>query len=131
MLEIRCSNQNEVEISGTANELQAVSRGILALVQSGHFQIAFEANPLINPAPYDTVLKRMVVAKGQNPAKASVVDSKELRVEGSLESLEAFASFFDFEPGAATGNHTHFEYYGHEDNRWVAPDSISIVISSR
>jgi hypothetical protein len=131
MLEIRRSNQNEVEISGTVDELRAVSRDISALVWSGNDQIAFEANPFINPAPYDAALKRMVIVQSRSPAKVSLASAEELRVEGSPESLEAFASYFDFEPGAAAGNHAHFEYYEHEGNRWVAPGSIPLVISVR
>jgi len=131
MLEIRHSNQTEVEVSGAVDDLQAVNRGISALVQSRGAEIAFEANLSFNPVPYDAPLKRMVVVKGRGSAKVSIVDAGELRVEGSPESLEAFASFFDFELGAAAGNHAHFENYEGEGDKWVAVGSIPLVISMR
>ena len=54
MLEIRCSNRTEIEVSGTAEELRAVSQRIDDFVQSGGTQITFEANSLFDPSPYNT-----------------------------------------------------------------------------
>jgi hypothetical protein len=73
----------------------------------------------------------MLVAIGQSPAKVSLAGGDEMRVEGSPESLEAFTSYFDFEPDAAAGTHSHFEYYEFEGNRWVAPGSVPLVVSVR
>jgi hypothetical protein len=77
------------------------------------------------------MLKMMVVALGQSPAKVSVAGADEMRVEGSRESLEALTSYFDFGPDAAAGTHSHFEYYGFEGDRWVAPDTLPLVVSVR
>jgi hypothetical protein len=128
MLEIRCSDQIEIEILGTAEELRAVGRDISAFVESDNSQIVFEANPSCDPTPYNRVIRRMVVVKTQSAAAVSLKSTEEMRVEGSPESLNAFATFFDFEPNATAGNHIHFEYYEYEGNRWVAPSSIPLVI---
>ena len=111
--------------------LEVVKRGISALARGGGAPLAFEANRVFDPAPYERILKRMVVTLGQSPAKVSVAGADEMRVEGSPESLEAFTSYFDFGPDAAAGTHSHFEYYEFEGNRWVAPDSLPLVVSVR
>jgi hypothetical protein len=131
VLEIRSSERDGVEVSGTADELEAVRRGISALASGGGVPVAFEASQVVDPGPYERVLKRMVVARVPSPAKVSVAGAEEVRVEGSPESLEAFTSYFDFGPGAAAGTHSHFEYYEFEGNRWVAPDSLPLVVSAR
>ena len=131
MLEIRYSNQGEIEVSGMVEDLWAISQAMSDFVRGGGPQIVFEADPSCDPVPYDTILRRMVIARTESPVKVSLESAEEMRVEGSLESLEAFASFFDFELGAAAGNHAHFEYYEYEGNRWVAPGSIPLVISVR
>lgn len=127
MIEIRYSAPNEIDISGTVDELQFVRREILKLAQSDSSQIAFEADAAIDPAPYDSALSSLIIIKGQCPTKVSLQNEKEIQVEGLPSCLEAFASFFDNEPEAAKGNHAHYEYY--EGNRWIAPDSIPLVIS--
>jgi len=131
VLEIRYSALDGIEVSGTAAELEAVRQRISALAREGGAQIAFEAGHAFNPAPYEKALKRMVVATVRSPVRVSLAGEEEVRVEGESESLEAFASYFDFEPDAAAGTHSHFEYYEAEGGRWVAPDSLPLVISVR
>ena len=111
--------------------MEAVRQGISALARGGGAQIAFEAGHGSDPAPYEKALKRMIVAIGQSPAKVSLAGGDEMRVEGSPESLEAFTAYFDFEPDAAAGVHSHFEHYEFEGNRWVAPGSVPLVVSVR
>jgi hypothetical protein len=130
VLEIRYSEPDGIEVLGTVAELEAVRRGISALVRDEGTQLAFEAGHACDPSPYERVLTKMVVAIGQSPARVSLAGD-EMRVEGAPESLEAFTSYFDFEPDAAAGTHSHFEYYEFEGNRWVAPGSIPLVISVR
>ncbi len=111
MLEIRYSERDGFEVSGTAAELEAVGQAISALAREGGTRISFEASHAFNPSPYEKALKRMVVATGQSPARVSLAGGEEVRVEGGPGSLAAFASYFDFEPDAAAGAHSHFEYY--------------------
>jgi type II secretory pathway component GspD/PulD (secretin) len=131
VLEVRYSERDGIEVSGTPAELDAVRRAVSALGRTGGGQTAFKTSRAADPAPYDRVLKRLVVAVGRRAAKISLAGPEEMRVEGSPESLEAFASYFDFEPGAAAGNHAHFENYLGESDRWVSAGSIPLVISVR
>ena len=127
MIEIRYSPPNELDISGTADELQTVRREILNLIESNLEQISFAADLSVAPSPYESALVKLVVVKGECPTKISLTDEKEIQVEGTADCLEGFASFFDFKPDVGKGAHSHFEYY--DGNEWVAPDSIPLVIS--
>jgi hypothetical protein len=57
-------------------------------------------------------VKKFSLAKAKYPAKVSLIDGEEMRVEGSPESLRAFALYFEFEPDGSFGDHSHFEYEG-------------------
>lgn len=127
MIEIRYSAPNELDISGTADELQSVRREIFKLAQSDASQIAFDANAAIDLEPYKSAFSKLIILKGQCPTKVSLMNEKEIKVEGSPYCLEAFASFFDFKSDAGKGAHSHYEYY--EGNQWIAPGSIPLVIS--
>ena len=131
MLKISSSNQSDIEISGSALTLNAISREILDLLESDQETIVFEGSQSFDPSPYDSVVKKLSVAKGQNPAMVSLIPGEEVRVEGSSESLRAFASFFEFEPDASVGDHSHFEYEDYEGNRFLSRGSIPVVISVR
>jgi hypothetical protein len=48
-------------------------------------------------------------------------------MRGGLRELNALASFFVFEPGAAAGAHSHYEYF--EGNEYVARESLPLVVS--
>ena len=127
MLEICYSGPYDLDISGTVDELQIVRREILDFIKSDATQISFEADAGIDPAPYKSALTRFIILKGQGPTKVSLRNEKEIQVEGSPDCLERFASFFDFKSDAGKGAHSHYEYY--EGNKWVARDSIPLVIS--
>ena len=131
MLKISSSNQNDIEISGSALELSAIARDIFALLESDAETVVFNGSHSFDPSPYDSVVKKLSVAKGQNPANVSLIPGEEVRVEGSPESLKAFASFFEFEPDASVGDHSHFEYEDYEGNRFVSRGSIPVIISVR
>ena len=125
MIEISYS-ENELDISGTIDELQEVRQKIIAFLDSNISSLVIEANPNFDPQPYLLTIPKMVIEKGQDPIKVSVVNANEVNVKGALESLEGFESFFDFDPGAKSGAHSHYEYY--EGNEWVAQNSITLVI---
>lgn len=127
MLEIRYSNQCEFDISGKFADLQRVRQTIIDLAEGDHCSVALFADAEIYPAPYDFVIQKLLLMKGQGLTKVSLLNEKTIKVEGLPEKLERLASFFDFALASATGQHSHYEY--HEGNEWVAPDSISLVIS--
>ena len=129
MLEIRYSAPYESDISGAVDELRAVRREILGFVKSGGARISFEADSSIDPTPYESALSKLVIEKGQGQTLVSLKSDKEVRVAGYSNCLEAFASFFDFEPDAGRGAHSHRQYY--EGDEWIAADSIPLVIGVR
>ena len=127
MIEIRYTAPDELDISGTVEELQAVRREILSLIQSDLDQVSFAADSSIEPRPYDLALKKLVIVKSQRPTEISFRNENEIHIEGAPDCLEAFASYLDFKPEAGKGVHSHYEYY--DGDKWVAPDSIPLVIS--
>jgi hypothetical protein len=127
MLEIRYSNQNEVDISGEADDLRKVRQAIIDLADGDHCTVALFADPEINPHPYDSVIQKLLLMKGEGPTKISLLNEKTVKVEGLPENLKRLASFFDFGTGVVKGHHSHYEY--HEGNEWIAADSIPLVIS--
>lgn len=131
MLEIRYSKQEKLEVSGSAQQLSEVAMSIYQFLESEEKSIVFEANRSIVPAPYDYVISHLRVEIGTKPAKAILTNREVLLVQGSRESLRAFASLFEFEPSASHGDHSHFEYEAYEGNRFVSPGSMAIVISVR
>lgn len=131
MLEIRYSNQNDIEVSGSASLLSEIANSVYELLESDSESIVFQANPTIDPSPYSSVLKRLRIIKSDQPAMASIIDEEEVVVAGSVESLRAFASLFEFESDAAKNDHSHFEYEEYEGNRFVTRGSIPMVISVR
>ena len=131
MLEIRCTKQDEVEVSGSAPQLTEIAHTIYKFLDSDSESIVFEANRSAVPSPYDSVLFCLKITKGEAPAKASVVGQEEIVVEGSPESLRAFASFFEFALKAPKLEHSHFEYEEYEGNRFVSRGSIPMIICVR
>ncbi len=126
MIEIRYS-ENELDISGTVDELQEVRQRILAFLNSNAPSLIIEASPDFDPHPYLLTIPQMVIEKGQCPTRVSVVNKNEVNIKGSPESLEAFESFFGFDSNARSGDHLHCEYY--DGNEWIAQDSVPLVIS--
>jgi hypothetical protein len=111
MLEIRYSAPYDLDISGTVAELQMVRRAILDLIESDAAQISFTADSTIEPSPYDSLLSKLVIVKGNSPTKISLKNEKGVQAEGTPYCLEAFAAFFDFKPEAGRGTHSH--YFSH------------------
>lgn len=126
MLEIRFSEPNELELSGTVDELQTVRNATLELAQTTASEITFDCDASINPKPYNLALSKLIIRKSQLPTNVSL-ENDELCVEGSPQSLKAFASFLDFDANSNSGRHSHFEYY--EGNQWISPNSTPLVIS--
>ncbi len=127
MIEIRYTSPSELDIAGQPAELEAIRRRILDLVEAHNNEIVIEADATIDPTPYEYALAKLTIAEGSGPVKVTVCDDMELRVDGSREALDAFASFFYFEPDAKEGSHAHYEYY--IGNDLIDPESVPLVIS--
>ena len=130
MIEIRYSNQEDVEIAASIEGLKHLHDAILALIGRDIPEIYFDADRTIRPEPWKSVGRGLnVICKEKKPARVSISKDGILTIEGSDENLEGFASFLLFAKEAANGSHSHFEF--HEGNEYVAPDSIPLVISVR
>lgn len=90
-------------------------------------RLTVEAKSDSDPSPYDLMISKLVIEKEPGPVKVSFQESNVIYVIGSVDSLEGFASFFEFGAGSASGEHCHFEYY--EGNEWIDKNSEPVVIS--
>jgi hypothetical protein len=127
MMEIRYTPPYELDIAGRFDELESIRRRILDLAESRNNEIVLEADANIDPAPYEFALAKLTIAEGRGPAKVTVCDGTGVRVEGSREALEEFASFFCFEPEVQEGAHSHYDYDG--GGHLIDPESTPLVIS--
>ncbi|HLQ24577.1 MAG TPA: hypothetical protein VK138_01720 [Acidiferrobacterales bacterium] len=128
MILVSYTPQDELDISGSASDLQAVRAQLLALAQGSNTQFVVEADKEATPKPY---LRSLSAIKGRvtvGPIRVSVIDDS-VEVEGSKDSFLGFASFFDFDKNSLQGEHTHHEYY--EGNQFVHPLSVPLVVSIR
>jgi len=124
MIEIR-ADAVEVDVSGTEEELREIGFTIVALTRSAERSVVLPALD-IDPSPYPRALTGMIVERSTGKTFISVAGS-ELTVRGSDSSLVAFASWFDFPPGAHDGYHQHFE--PQEDDHDHSSESAPLIIS--
>jgi hypothetical protein len=127
MIRIRYSAPSDLEISGSAADLETIRHGLLGLlVLPAQHEIQFEADTQCDPRPYMNVIPKLIIRKGQGPTRVTA-ENYSVQIAGSIDSLDAFASFLDFESTAIPGSHTHYEYY--DDNPYISPDSVPLVIA--
>jgi DUF1680 family protein len=126
MIEIRYSPPDELDLSGTVDELQQLKNAIHHLLLSDETIYVAAAATQIDPHPYQTALAQFEIVKGRGSIHASVIDTKKLQITGSPKSLEVFATYFDFDQESLGGAHNHFEYFAGND--WIDSDSLPLVI---
>lgn len=125
MIVISYTSPDELEISGTAQDLTVVLTQLNFLANGEQTEVFIEANKNARPAPYDEVLNALIARVTAGPTKVSVF-GKHVEVVGSQTFFDSFASFFRFDEHASTGEHHHHEYY--EGNSYVHPDSVPLVV---
>jgi hypothetical protein len=128
MLRIRHTN-NEVDIEGTAGELQQLKTRVLALALTAEGEVTVPAESGYNPAPYSTILERAVVDVAAGPTLVEVIRGGQLSITASPDNLRRLASFISVPEGALPGWHSHYEYYS--GNEYIMPNSAPIVFSLR
>ena len=126
MLKVCYSINGTINISGSWEELQNLRKDILKLINTDLKGIFIQTESNFNPTPWDFVSKHLEIIKGVSPVKVSVSKKRVVQLEGIQESLEKFSSFLNFEKNAASGLHSHYEYF--EGNEWIHPDSIPLII---
>jgi predicted metal-binding protein len=128
MIEICHSNQGDIDLSGTPQELQAIAESIRELLDSDLESVTIDAETGYDPAPYDANVPLLRIRKGTGPGRVSLVDEA-LLIEGSPESLAKFTSYLGFAPDAQPSHHTHYEYWTGAD--WISPESMPLIIGIR
>jgi hypothetical protein len=128
MIEIRWDEEtNEIEMTGTPQELQLICRSILHLTQTNETQITIPTAIDFDPAPYSSCLNSITICKSEDLIKVAIKTDR-LEIHGSPKNLEIFADWFNCEDDTAH-YHCHFEYY--PGNDLIHPDSLPLVISAR
>ena len=126
MIRIAYTSPNELDISGSGQDLKAVRCGILDVSQRTTETCSIIADTKFDPYPYSNALASIRIEVSKEPVCISVVDN-DVVVSGSESNLEVFASFFDLDDSAPEGCHLHHEY--HEGNEWVHKYSVPLVIT--
>jgi hypothetical protein len=125
-VEIRFSNQGELDISGSTPALRQIGQAMLDLVNNKERENCIIEGAIVDAQPYDGCLSAVSIIKSDTLTKVSVVEDY-LQIEGDSKSLKGFASWFDFPDDTWSGYHHHFDYW--DGNEWVDPDSMSLVIA--
>jgi hypothetical protein len=128
MVEIRWDKEtNEIETTGTQQELQLICRSIIHLTQTNVNQITIPAAIDFDPTPYSSRLNFITICKSENLIKVAI-EVDHLKIHGSPKNLQIFADWFNCEDDTSH-YHCHFEYY--PGNDLIHPDSLPLVISAR
>jgi hypothetical protein len=126
MIRLRYSPDQAVYIEGTGDELLSVRDRIRLLAQTGLGEIAFPAEEMGSPAPYDSWLKKLIVSVGTDALMISVEETRELKMVGNVKSLDILASYFDFERDTISGPHLHLEYI--PGDKWISEAAEPVVV---
>jgi hypothetical protein len=116
--------EKEIDLSGTPAELRSIGQAISDL-ETGQSQ-SIPADTAASDAPCDRVLAVFRVVASSGMVLVSIVGS-ELLAEGSLNGLQALASWFSFPDGERSGAHGHYEWYPGNPN--IAAMSRPLVVS--
>lgn len=124
MIQIRAAD-GEADLEGTPEDLQHIRAAILRLVSSSGSSVSFQACAMSDPTPYRRMLPGLHIVRTTGPMRVAISHDRMLVLSGSDESLDRFASWFDF----AAVTHKHHEYF--PGNAYIAADSVRLVISAR
>ena len=126
---LRYTSPLDVEIEGTQVDLAEIGVRVRALATRGAGKISFSGRSKGTPAPYNIWLESLVVCVGAGRLVASVDGNRELTITGGAKNVETLASYFAFPIGTPDGHHKHLEY--HPGDKWIAEESVPIVVSVR
>ena len=122
MVQIRAS-ASELEISGDPKGLREIARALCAIQVGDRYKVV--ADTTLNPVPYERMLQAFEAYVSGGPV-CVMLEEESLVAAGSKESLEVFASFFDFKDGERSGFHCHHQWF--PDNETIARASRPLVI---
>jgi hypothetical protein len=124
MLKIRHS-PNEVDISGSATELLMVRDQVLQFLKSPAKNFVLDTDAKADPTPYAKTIPKLQICKSSCATKVFLVSDSILRIEGTMENLKNFLSWFDVPVDAKPGHHGHFDSL---DSAHVDKESIPTIV---
>jgi hypothetical protein len=120
-----CTDEQEAEIRGTADDLRSVRLAIIALLSSAEPSVSLPAVAR-DPSPYTRSLSELIIRRSEGPTLVTATQAG-LVVAGSDDSLARFSSWFNLPTQAQTGYHTHFEPLAGDP--YHSPESIPLVVA--
>ena len=128
MLRIRSSTE-DVDIEGTAADLQQLRDQVLELALSARGEVTIQCEANYDPSPYGAALTTAVISVGLAPMMVEVVAGSQLHISGSPDNLRQLASFINIPADASEGWHAHYEYHG--ENPYISATAKPLVFSLR
>jgi hypothetical protein len=120
-----CTNDQEAEIRGTADDLYKVRMAIISLLSTNETSASVIATPC-DPTPYLRTLSEFIIQRASGPTLISVAQTAIL-VTGCDDSLDRFSSWFNIPPDARIGYHSHFEPL--PEDAFHSSESIPLIIA--
>lgn len=125
MMKILFTSPDELEISGSYQEMNEIKVKLLSLSEGINTELCIDTDNNADPSPYEKALNSMQAFVSLGPTKISVVGDNVV-IEGSSESFDRFSSFFGFNEGDPSGTHNHHEYI--KGDTFIHPSSIPTVV---
>ena|SRR5688572_4699436 len=122
-----CTDDQEAEISGTADELRNIRVAIVGLLSSSELSASIPAAPR-DPTPYSRALYELTIQRASGPTLVTTTQAS-LIVSGSDDSLARFSTWFNFPADAQPGHHAHFEPMSGDP--YHSPESIPLAVTIR
>lgn len=120
-----CTDDNEAEVSGTANDLRGVRVAIISLLSSSELSASLPAVAR-DPGPYARSLAELIIRRSEGPTLVTATQTA-LVVAGSDDSLARFSSWFNLPSDVQQGYHSHFEPLAGDP--YHSPESIPLVVA--
>ena len=114
----------QLDISGSPAELNAIAEQFQRL--SAGETVSVDGDATADPRPYNHCLAAVEARVTDGPVRVALSGDRVV-VTASLPMMQAFASYFRVNEGAARGTHCHHEWF--EGNDYVARDSMPLVVS--
>ncbi|MCJ8330843.1 MAG: hypothetical protein HRT89_06360 [Lentisphaeria bacterium] len=119
--------KDEVEISGDLQSLNIVGRIISDFLLESDCECTVYADQVADPSPYTMSAQQLIVTKSDGPAKITISEPDTLCLSGSVDNIERFLSFMEFDGQTPNGTHNHFD--GLAGDGFVAEDSVETVLT--
>ena len=120
-----CTDGQEAEISGTADELRGVRVAIVKFLSTNKSSATLPA-ALTDPSPYTTTLSEFLIQRSSGLTLVKATQTC-LVITGSDDSLARFSTWFNMPQDAPPGHHSHFEPL--PGDPYHSSESIALVVA--